>query len=869
MKNKILAFLLVMCLAVGTVVSVPRTSYAASNYTSSKAVMFLTKLDIMKEDMYTGEFWNDSFVKRFEVAQILCKLFDYDVKAGGEKMFNDVGEADRAYVETVVRNGLMSGYGDGKFGPNDYVTNEQIVKIFVDVIGGKDYASMLGGYPMGYLVAANRLGIGSRLGLSSDQYARRIDVANVIYDTLHVDLIQLKGYTDGYANYGMVDGETLLSERLNISIIKGEVTAIDSTSTNRATGGTGDAAVNIGSETILDPEYMADYYLGSSVVAYAKENRATEEKTLIYIEESSSNSIIEVNGSDIIDVNSSRITYYIENKKRDAKISAITDMVYNGKAISFDGSKLQNSSDIAVRMVDNDNDGIIDCVNVTEYKNYVITRYKSESETLYFDFGDRPLTLNDSFVRVFVDGVAVAPEKMEEAMEAGLVASVAVSNDDGTKKAIRIECSSTGVMGALSSLYNESGVDYATIEGKEYRINPRAAALAASNMLPEIKAGINGQFYLNINNEIVYFTGGSESGAVGYLVDVYIDSSSFSPDAKFKIYTDKGKMEVYSAKDKIRINDTLIKLENLASDSLWIDLCSEAAGKQIIKYTVSDGVMEEIIYCSSTPQYDSQKFSLDVEGSFYVQKQGTLGYTYSVDSETKVFYVPSDGSDAIEKYKVLNGSYFKRDKTYNVSLYDLTPQGKVSYAVVRANGASVLTIDNTFILVTDVMKGLDDDGVVIDVIEGYTTAGNLVQAKAMPGFELCDSSDSTRIVEKGDVILYCNNVLGYIEEIKVVQKLSDVIHNGIGTVITADRQTSFGYAANVSDSRFLVTETKPAGQISPLEAKAVIASGGSVFLITKERGKIEPAAYTDIVSGDEVFTLGNASNTTMMIVIYR
>ncbi len=875
MKNKILAFLLAVCMVAGTVLAVPQTTYAAGDYAASRAVMFLTELDIMEEDTYTGEFWDDSYVKRFEIAQILCRLFDYDVAVDSVSKFKDVGDADRAYVETVVRNGLMSGYGNGNFGPNDYVTNEQIVKIFVDVIGGKDYAAMLGGYPTGYLNAARKLGISNGIVTAGNQIARRIDVANIIYNALHVDLIQLTGYTDDYANYEIKDGETLLTETMNVYTVKGVVTAIDSTSVNRAGGGTDEASVIIGGVTVLDPTYMADYYLGSSITAYTKKNTDTNQLTLMYIEESSKNNIIEVNAGDVESVSADEIRYYVGDNVRKVKYSAITDMVYNGRAITFDKAKLSGSSDINLRLVDNNDDRVIDFINVTEYTNYVVTKYKEDTETVYFDYDAKPIVLKNNYVRVFSDGQAVAPVELE----AGLVASVAISNDTGNKKVIRIDCSSEGVMGNVDSVTKWTGdgagkvAAYIKVGGKEYKVNKTAQDLILAKKLNAIESGMSGQFYLNINGEIVYFSGGGESGTVGYFVDANIENNSFDTDVKIKIYTDKGKMEIYSAKNRLKIvgngNNASVKLSDLATNAAWIDLCNEAMGKQLIKYTEIDGIIKEIIYCKNTAAYDVKDFSLDAKGSHYVRKQGTLEYTYTVDAETKVFYVPNDGSQAIEKYRALNGSYFTRDKTYDVSLYDMDPSGKVSYAIVRDAGTSTLTINDTFMVVTDVMKGVNSDGDIVNIVEGYNTSGTKVSATAMPGAALCDSADTTIAVERGDLILYNKNVLGLIQEIKVVQKHDNTVHKGISTVINNDRQISFGYAANVTSARMLITETKPTGQISPTDSKAAIAVGGSVILYNRATDTVELSSFSEIESGDEVFAMNSAANTTMIVIIYR
>ena len=120
--------------------------------------------------------------------------------------------------------------------------------------------------------------------------------------------------------------------------------------------------------------------------------------------------------------------------------------------------------------------------------------------------------------------------------------------------------------------------------------------------------------------------------------------------------------------DKIIVNGVSIKLTRLLTGQAWTELSNEVAGKQLVKYTAEDGVIKKITYCLNIPSYDPNEFSLDVKESLTVKKQNVLGYTYSVDSSTKVFYVPADGSAEIEKYKILSGTYFRRDKTYDVIL---------------------------------------------------------------------------------------------------------------------------------------------------------------------------------------------------------
>lgn len=865
MKTKALAFVLAFCMVIGTFAFVPTRSYAKTADSADKVVAFLTNLGIMETDEYTGEFWNDSLVKRFEMAQILCRLFGYDAVKDSTKKFNDVGEVDRPYVETAVRNGLMAGYGDGKFGPNDYVTCGQVIKIFVDLAGGSTYANVCGGFPQGYITAAKKFGIISSLNVAADAEASRIYIAQVIYDALHTELIALEGIsTDGYANYTIRDGETLLSELFGIEIINGVIEAIDSTSLNRPNGGTGEDVAIIAEQRVLDPEHLSDEYFGSNVKAYVKKSKAADSYTLIYIEEKSSNKRVEIWGDSITAVTEDFVKYTVGDRVKEQKFSPVTDMIYNGKAINFDETKLKNQSNVNIKMTDSDGDGVINAVFVTEYKDLIVDRVNAEKEKIYFKYGEAALSLEGCFVRMFLDG-----EKEDfTVLGKETVVSVAASEGTGEDRWITILGCTDTAYGTVDSMSTQNGVRYANINGEKYEITAAAEGWITAGHIPSIKVGAGGQFYLNTRGEIVYFKSGGNTDSVGYLVAIGSEGDAFSREVRFQIYTDQGKLEIFNAKDKININGSSIKVDNLLSRSEWTELSNDVAGKQLIKYVADDGIIKKITYCSNTPSYDPNEWSLDVKESLYVRKQYVLGYTYSVDSSTKVFYVPTTYSSNLKDYKMLTGTYFKRDKTYDVSLYDLSSLGRVSYALVRASG-SVLTVDNDFVFVTELSETTNSDGNIVNVITGYNVAGNLIDLVTDDDSPLTDSSDPPITIEKGDFIQYAKNGLGTVEELKVVHKLSDTTHNGIGTVHTGDRLVSFGYAANIGDAGFLVSETNSSGEISPLDAKAVIATGGTVLLHTSERGTVEKVSFADILPGDEIYALTNASNTTMMVIIYR
>ncbi len=873
MKNRIISLVIAVCVLSSCLMAVP--AYAAEKQNYSRAAMFLTGLNIMEDDPDTGMFWDDCIVKRFEIAQILCNLFGYEAKVGSERIFDDVSEDDRAYVETVVRNGLMSGYSEGNFGPDDYVTYEQILKVFVEIIGGKDYAKMLGGFPSGYLTAAKRLGIGTGLSLAATDAVRRIDVANIIYDTMHIDMIQLKGIQGDYASYGIVEGRTLLSELLDVEIEEGIVTAIDSTKINDKNLGTGEAQVVVDGVLIDDPDGIADEYLGCSVRAYVKMKKGFDRGTLIYVEEAYSNNVIEIEGENIISASLNNISYYDQNgKSRDAKVSVGTDMVLNGKAVKIKDeiSRVKKSYDIAVKLVDNDGDNTFDFINVLEYNHYAVTSVDTENEKIYLSYGKGSLELKDNFARVFYNG-----EKCRlEDIEAGMVLSVATS-DEEKGKAIRIEATDDNVLGSVETVTQKGDSDYVSIQGELYRISDEAKALARSGKIPEIILGLSGQFYLNVKGDIVCVEKNSASGSIGYMIDMGYEDGTFGEKTLFvKLFTEAAKIEILTATERIKINNgeavKTYKIKDFAGSADYNDVVTNTVDKQLVLYEANEGIIKSLTYCKNLEAYNADEFSLDkdyVDNPISASRTGVYDDKYSIDNATKVFVVPhaSYPSQELDRYSIRNGSYLTKTESYRMRMYDISPTGYVNYALVRKGEYYLATTSNRM-LITEIMQGIDENGDSVTILEGWVQNNTKVNVTFK---EVINSSGKTVSLNKGDVVECAKNALNYGCMVRYFKKVTSE-DTGINIEGKHGENTyAYGYAANVTADKFIISKAKGENQ-DPTSTDALITvpnTGAAVFIFYKDSQKAEQATFTDILEGDKVFAHINTSNQLQMMVIYR
>lgn len=161
MKNlkKVLA-LVMACAMLFTMSSFAFTD-VAEDASYLEAVTMLSKLGIINgyED---GTFLPDNTITRAEAAKVLVCALNAAEQAEGmvaDEIFTDVPASHWAagYVNYASNYGIIAGRGNGIFDPEAPVTYEEIVKMVVAMLGYTPVANVKGGYPTGYLYVANNM----------------------------------------------------------------------------------------------------------------------------------------------------------------------------------------------------------------------------------------------------------------------------------------------------------------------------------------------------------------------------------------------------------------------------------------------------------------------------------------------------------------------------------------------------------------------------------------------------------------------------------------------------------------------------------------------------------------------------------------
>lgn len=136
-----------------------------------------------------GSFRPDGNISRAEFAAIVCRLLglEEDEQSGADTMFDDVPGTHWAAgaISKAAELGIISGYGNGSFGPSDNVLYDQAIKMLVCAEGNGDDAERAGGYPNGYVEVAESMGILDGVSYTGTMPAERADIAKMLINVLN------------------------------------------------------------------------------------------------------------------------------------------------------------------------------------------------------------------------------------------------------------------------------------------------------------------------------------------------------------------------------------------------------------------------------------------------------------------------------------------------------------------------------------------------------------------------------------------------------------------------------------------------------------------------------------------------------------
>ena len=572
--KKVIALVCVFALALSTVAFGATYTDVTEESAYYEAVETLNKLEIVTgyED---GTYKPEDGVTRAEMAALIARIQGYGetAKAAANTGFKDVPASHWAsgYIANAAGMGIINGYGDGTFGPEDPVKYEQAVKMVMATLGYTPFAEKNGGYPTGYLAAAQRYDVSlavANAAVGSD--ANRGTVAQILANALDTPLmIQARWSNTGEVDYVIADGnttgypyQTLMSANLGYVKIRGIVTenALVNINGTKNIDTTKDATVVFGNgiedfqstnsvwvkdntgasvtEFLVGDTDVADY-IGHSVVGYVK--KVGNDWTMISaaIDTARNDELVialdAFAGHDTT-VGKEAVKYYKDgaNDVTSVKVSDSIAVVYNNDGVnaytsSFDALKGSLYGG-AITLIDNDEVRGYDVAFIELAETAIVKKVTEDGINLY-----NTLTLYaDKFIEIDADDETKVVKVMKDGVE--IDASelnewdvLSVYADGNAANVIIAEVAGEQVVGTVSSKKDSK----ASQGGKAFKVNDTWYDVAAgAYKYTDLDVAEGGTIYVDKFGKIAAFIedsalAGGLSANYAYVLGMEAEAASF------------------------------------------------------------------------------------------------------------------------------------------------------------------------------------------------------------------------------------------------------------------------------------------------------------------------------------------------------
>lgn len=728
MRNlkKVMALVLVLSMVVSMFTVM--TASAAEDYNDvigtdyEEAVMTLAPLGVIagiESEDGTILFQPYEIVTRAQMAAFIVRALGLSVSTKADTEFTDVprdfwGSGD---VNIANKKNIIVGYGDGTFGPDDTVSFEAAVKMLVCALGYQEDANDNGGWPAGYIAVGDKLGLLDGLeDLLADTTAgcTRGTVAQLLYNAISIS-IQEVTYYNGQVLSKTDSGNTMISE---MGYEKYEDVIVNATDTAAVSGSLQDkgyVALEGIKKDVLNGGWDMDQYLGRPVTVYLKNNKKTNEYTIVAVVGTTNQSeIVTLDVADITGMKGNDLVYYVDressSKTSDYTLAGLKidggdlTMVYNNKSVADDDQDfalITGASNGTVTLIDSTKDGVFERVIINTYKNYQVVETDVEENMLYLEntVDETEVELDDSketnrpkFSIVDTDGKALTLADLAEDDVLSIYSDVypTVVGKDYVKDAdaLKIVVCTDTIEGAVTSIANQK----IYIDGEAYETD----GVLATNTFSMDDEGV---FFLDFNGDIAF----SDTAAVLDNFEFVYDGIVNGREITLYTMSSDGEKVSYDMASTVRV------------DGVSYNMSSADARKNLataLKIDGTDGLQEE--YIVSLKTNDNNEITritlLDgIKERGYLTHSDKLIGSYSLNSDTVVFTIPAGEDFDEDNLKATKYTSLSNNTSYNFKVCDTDKNGIVTCMIVYTTDGNVELESNIAVIQSVATTKVDDD----------------------------------------------------------------------------------------------------------------------------------------------------------------
>ncbi len=881
----------IVCLAI--IMSVVLMCFAvevSSSFPSEEEFRLLKALGILSDDITEKSLTVDGGVLRIDAIKSAVKLAGAVNYGANSTKFSDIKEdvEDAEYVNAAREYGMIEGYGNNILDPYNYITYNEAIKILTIAAGYGEYAKSKGGYPTGYLIAANTAGITAGVKSTSSNKLKLSEFCKLAYNTLTADIMSISTDNGGY--FGKVTDQNLLWTVFHTYIVKGVVTADKNTSIYF------EKKVREGHIEIEGTLYRFNdddgSYLGRFVRAYVKEDEANGDEAVLLYTDMNKNNVLTLD-SDLIDSvrDQTKINYYENEESAKAtslEIAQGASYIYNGLFAGYFGTSYATEDELLLQnasytFIDNDGDYVYDIVMVSKYSYFEVASVSTAANS----FVDKSSGKNIEFVKDdkfrFKSGLecsvsSIAPGNI---LAVYLNKSETLDTDSRRGKEFIILTSFiTGAAGKVSD--DEIWIDAEiSSEAGYYKINTDYIT-----RLSDIE-NKDGRFLLDYRDKIIAFERNATfTQEYGYVIDAAAAKTGLNPEVILKILTEAGKVQIFICNNRIKFYDG--KEETISPTKLFEK--KETFLQKLIQFSVNNSgkltslrVPEEHV-----PGVNGDRFNFIPEAT-YRTGGGVLSNKYLVLGDAKIFVVPEKETarEAQEEfgyygYRVGDVALLGNNADIKLELFSVDDRMRVGAILCRIETpAARIWPSYPLFVVEKIAKVINEYGEQVTKVFGYSGdkyVSYVFRSDNIPAITKRRGTFLPTDLAFGDIIQIGASKTGVIWDYKVLLDASDD-----GTFIRNlgdespyfsfdgdDRNPTWAIAGYVAFAYQRVSEANIdyiTFNIDDTNKKSIFGEKlRNIFLVTDD--KVELAAFGDVRAGDRIFATWYDSVQTDLY-IYR
>lgn len=860
MNKKLISFF-VMLSIITINFALPSFASEGAESVEQRAVKVLDFLSIIDGDDYEA----DKAVTRAEF--IKAVVIEYGLGEAAKSLtgsgFVDVSDEYEGYVAAAKGLGFVNGYDNSTFNPDNPITVEQATKVFVSMLGYKIEAENNGGFPNGYLSAAQGIRLFDNIhsaGAGNEISMRTMVI--MLYNALETEIVEPTYNTTGVA-YERT-GATILEECLDIYKAEGMVIANPLTGIDSANAATVENTVKIitDSQTEIYETGNSDIenMLGYNVTFYYRE--ADGINVILGYLVSKDNRSLEIAAEDIVNVSTGSITYADSDRgtQKKAQLAPGIRIIYNGRFVS---SSEYNINLLDIRL------GTLRFLSTSgkSYETVFVMSYNdalfsgSSEEKLFFSESKNALSQIETdeldSIRLIKDNQTLTPDELKK----GWVASVAKSLDG---KVVTILFSDEAVSGKITASEKDDGKQVVKINDTRYTVSADSGKA--------FNTGDEGVYLLNAYSQIFTIDGDAYS-KYRYAYVAYKGTDNDNESYQIKIFDQDGTMKLAAFADTVVLDNSRMNA-NAAYNAIpqYSLIQYQQSGEGLI-----NKVYTPVDYTNVTSYvgYDLDNFSKDnpVHSMYFKSTLiPSFGGMYLAPSDTVVFNIPEDKTD-YDNYMVTDTSIFLSDVFYNVELYDSNEQRHVSAIVnngvdLTSSSEAVLPWNSSIFVVENTKYIYTEDRGALEVITGYQdgkevtlipTETNNTQFPELGNVVMEDPTDknSTLIsqLKKGNIIQYKLNAKKEVDSFRVLYDDSTnlEIRTWNGSTYAINLLTAVAMVSYIDESTICITIDDNAANSAVSNRVFALPEDLNVYIFDKETSKITMGSLYDIISMDSSF----------------